>query len=343
MEQDIITGIIFSEIHDQMGPSPVFWIPSDIPEDLKMKVCIKTSVLLAGDKGNIPTSLLVLPFPSLNLKAISKYIQIRDKTQRGGIKFTIITLLFKEFNDVVFYKGMEHFESPFDLFAQKIIELKDLETNKESIYQEIEQLRINILNILEDLRTKELTEQFPEKKISKEEVINYQFKIIICGDPHVGKTSLVLRFTENAFKRTYISTMGVHVSNKVIRIKDLKLIQLVLWDIAGQQKFDIMRDAFYDGAQGVILVFDLTNADSFNNIKRWYNDIAKYVNIREEPIGFILGNKADLRNERIVSKEEASQLAKELNLVYFETSALTGDNVIKSFKDLAEALYSINK
>jgi len=343
MEENIITGIIFSEIHDVLGPTPILWVPSDIPEDLKMNVCIKTSVLLAADKGNIPTSLLVLPFPSLNLKAISRYIQIRDETQRGGVKFTIVTLLFKEFNDVVFYKGMEHFETPFNHFAQKIIELKDLETNRESIFQEIEQLRINILNILEDLRTKELTEQFPEKEISKEEVINYQFKIIVCGDPHVGKTSLILRFTENAFKRTYISTMGVHVSDKVIRINDLKLIQLVMWDIAGQQKFDVMRDAFYQGAKGVILVFDLTNADSFNNIKSWYNDIAKYVNIQEEPIGFILGNKSDLHNERVVSEEEASQLAKELNLVYFETSALTGDNVIKSFKDLAEALYSLNK
>ena len=99
-----------------------------------------------------------------------------------------------------------------------------------------------------------------------------------------------------------------------------------------------MRDAFYEGAKGVILVFDLTNADSFNNIKRWYNDIAKYGNTREEPIGFILGNKADLHNQKVVSTEQASKLAKELNLVYFETSALTGENIENCFKNLAYRL-----
>ena len=231
MEENLITGIIFSEIHDVLGPNPILWVPSDIPEDIKMKVCIKTSTLLAADNGNIPASLVMLPFPSLNLKVITKYIKIRDETQRGGVKFTIITLLFKEFNDVIFYKGMEHFNSPFNHFAQKIIKLKEFGTNREYIYQEIEHLRINILNILEDLRTKEYTEAFPEKIIRKEEVINYQFKIIVCGDPMVGKTSLILKFTENAFKRTYIPTMGLHVSDKVIRFKDSN-IQLVIGDRA---------------------------------------------------------------------------------------------------------------
>lgn len=342
MEENLIIGIIYSEIHDVLGPNPILWIPSNIPEDIKMNVCIKTSTLLAGDKGQIPASLVVLPFPSLNLKGISKYMQIRDETQRGGVKFTIITLLFKEFNDVIFYKGMEHFDSPFNHFAQNIIKIEEFGTNRENIYQEIEHLRINILNILEDLRTKEYTEIFPEKIIRKEEVINYQFKIIVCGDPMVGKTSLILRFTENAFKRTYISTMGVHVSDKVIRLKDSN-IQLVIWDLAGQSKFDVMRTAFYQGVKGVLLVFDLTNADSFNNIKSWYNDILKYVNIRKKPIGFILGNKSDLHNEKVVSAEQASKLASELNLIYFETSALKGDNVVKSFKELAEALYLINR
>jgi len=342
MEENLIAGIIYSEIDDTLGPNPILWIPSNIPEDTKMNVCIKTSTLLAADKGLIPASIVVLPFPSLNLKGISKYIQIRDETQRGGVKFTIITLLFKEFNDVIFYKGMEHFDSPFNHFAQKIIKLEEFGTNRENIYQEIEELRINILNILEDLRTKEYTEEFPEKKIRKEEVINYQFKIIVVGDPMVGKTSLILRFTENAFKRTYISTLGVHVSDRVIRLKDSN-IQLVIWDLAGQAKFEVMRTAFYKGVKGILLVFDLTNADSFNNIKSWYNDIMKYANSREKPIGFILGNKSDLHNEKVVSAEQAFKLADELNLIYFETSALTGDNVVKSFEELAEALYLINR
>ncbi|MFX0188562.1 MAG: Rab family GTPase [Candidatus Hodarchaeota archaeon] len=342
MEENLITGIIYSEIDDTLGPNPILWIPSNIPEDIKMNICIKTSTLLAADKGHIPASLVVLPFPSLNLKGITKYIQIRDETQRGGVKFTIITLLFKEFNDVIFYKGMEHFDSTFNHFAQKIIKFEEFGTNREKIYQEIEHLHTNVLTILKDLRTKEYTEAFPEKIIKKEEAINYQFKIIVCGDPMVGKTSLILRFTENAFKRTYISTLGVHVSDRVIRFKNSN-IQLVIWDLAGQSKFDVMRTAFYQGAKGVLLVFDLTNAASFNSIKNWFNDVKKHTNIREKLIGFILGNKSDLHNERVVTTEQASKVAKELSLIYFETSALTGNNVANSFKELAEALYLINK
>jgi len=342
MEEDLITGIIYSEVDDRLGPNPIIWIPSDMPEEIKMQVSIKTVTLLTSDRGYIPHSSIIIPFPLFKLKGLVKYVEIRDETRRGGFYITNITVLFNESYDVVFYKGMEYFESVFDHFSQNLIKLKEFGASRENFFPEIEQLRINLLNILEDLRTKEYSVEFPEIRIKKEEVINYQFKIIICGDPMVGKTSTILRFTENAFKRTYISTIGVHVSDKIIRVKNSN-VQLVIWDLAGQSKFDVMRTAFYQGMKGVLLVFDLTNTQSFNNIRNWYNDIIKYSKSQEKPIGFILGNKSDLHNERVVSEEEASKLAKELNLVYFETSALTGENVIKSFKELAEALYLMNR
>jgi small GTP-binding protein len=127
------------------------------------------------------------------------------------------------------------------------------------------------------------------------------------------------------------------VSHKIYRVHDNN-IQLILWDLAGQAKFHVMRSAFYHGAKAVLLVFDLTNPASFLSIKNWYNDIMRHSDLKENLIGFVLGNKNDLVSERAVSLIEANQLASTLQLGYFETSALTGENVDGSFNNLAEAL-----
>ncbi|MBA7687648.1 hypothetical protein ES703_96112 [subsurface metagenome] len=114
---------------------------------------------------------------------------------------------------------------------------------------------------------------------------------------------------------------------------------MILWDIAGQSKFEIMRRHFYKGSEAVILIFDLTNLKSFESIPNWYNDVIKNLKMQnEELIGFILGNKEDLLDERKVSVEQANEIAKKLNLEYLETSALTGKNVEESFYKLAKAL-----
>jgi small GTP-binding protein len=180
------------------------------------------------------------------------------------------------------------------------------------------------------------SESFPEKK---EERVKYRFKIIVLGDPEVGKTSLVLRYTKNAFKRSYFPTIGVNISEKTMRAYN-SIVQFIVWDIAGQTKFQITRRPFYKGAQGVLLVFDQTNLESFYNLSNWYQDILRE---RDEDrdlqmCGLILGNKSDLVDERKISKESAIKFAKELNFGYIETSALTGENVEQSFKTIAETL-----
>ena len=342
-EEGLVRGIIYSEVDDALGPNPVMWLPQNIPEDMKMHVSIKTTTLLTADRGIVPDSLVILPFPLLNLKGIIKYIEMKDATKRGGIYITMITLLFHELNDVIFYKGMEHFESVFNAFAQRIIKLKEYGAGRENVLAEIEQLRTNILDVLEDLKEKEQQGAFPEKEIQPVGRVDYQFKVIVVGDPQSGKTSLILRFTENAFRRTYISTLGVQVSNKLIRLKDNTIIQLVMWDIAGQQKFDLMRTAFYQGAKGVLLVFDLTNPTSFQNLVSWYDDIKKFLDFKRKLVGFVLGNKSDLLSKRAVSWLEASQIAGNLSLEYFETSAKTGVNVDNSFYKIADYLHKLNQ
>ena len=336
--ENLINGIIYTEVDDALGPNPVVWVPSTISELIRLHVSTKVIAILSAEQGIIPKSLIVMMFPSLNLKGIIKYLEWEDKTKHSSVARSVITLFFEELNDVYFYKCLEYFESAFDYTAKSIVKITKKSANRQYIEQELKNLQNNIIHILTEVRKKEniKLQAFPEKKI---QAINWQFKIIVVGDATVGKTSIILRFTDNAFNRNYMVTLGVHVSDKIVKIESSN-IQLVLWDIAGQSKFSQMRTAFYQGAKGLLLVFDLTSLESFHSVKNWYNDVKKYIN--EEITGFIIGNKNNLFNERKVSSEEARKLAYELNLQYFETSALTGANVKDSFENLAKYLYKIS-
>ena len=116
-----------------------------------------------------------------------------------------------------------------------------------------------------------------------------------------------------------------------------------MWDIAGQAKFEFMRTDFYKGAKAMFIVFDLTNPSSFDSVYNWYVDIVNHTESDEEMIGFVSGNKIDLVKDRKVQEIHARQLANQLNLEYFETSALTGNNIDIAFESLARALYDRNK
>jgi Ras-related protein Rab-1A len=337
--EEIILAIVYTEIDDALGPNPTLWLPSDLSESIKMQVGIKTITILSAERGIIPDSLLIMPFPSLKMKSIIKYLEWEDKSKRGNVAHSAITFLFKEANDVIFYKAIEHLEPIFNQFAQDLIKLEKIKAQRNDFVLLIQNLKKNIINIIEELRLEE-TEAFPRLDAEEIKNVKYNFKIIVCGDAMVGKSSVILRFTENAFKRSYLSTLGVSVSEKVIKLND-NLIQLILWDIAGQQKFDKMRSAFYFGAQGVLLVFDLTNPNTFHNIMNWYADIKKEIELGIN--GILIGNKSDLSEERKISYDSASRLASAINFDYFETSALSGTNVEKAFEQLAQKLYQINK
>lgn len=338
MEEEIIEGIVFTELDEEIGPNPIVWYPSDLSESLLLHISVKTLTLLSGERGIIPESLIIMPFQSVNLKSIIKYIQWNDKDRRGGIGQAAITLLFKDVNDLIFYKYKENLEEIFNESKKIIVKLKEKKADDEKIDVEVRVLNSTIVAILKRLKTEEETalkkEEIPGRKEQISDFIDYKFKIIFCGDPGIGKTSLILRFSENAFTRKYVPTLGVNVSDKILRI-DKSVVQLVLWDLAGQTKFQYMRHSFYQGSDGVFFIFDLTNPKTFNKVRDWYKDVRKNLKNTPNLNGFLIGNKNDLIDQRVVTKEDAKQLADELNFGYIETSALTGENVIHAFQEIA--------
>ncbi|MHA2005886.1 MAG: Rab family GTPase [Promethearchaeota archaeon] len=342
MGSEIIKGIVYTEFDEIIGPNPVSWVSYELSEDTINLLGLKAITFLAAEQDITPKSLILLPYPSLNLKAIIKFIEIKEKDQYGGVGQYAITLVFKEEDDAIFYKHLKDIERIFNDTANNILELELSERNEIKLKMEIEKLQIQILDVLNDLRIQEQSAMKSEAFPKIEDLSGYQFKIIICGDPLVGKTSIALRFTESAFSRTYLPTIGVNISEKTIFIDNYH-INFIFWDIAGHSKFNRLRKHFYEGADGVLLVFDLTNLDSINNINQWYKDIKKYATWKCGIKGFIFGNKKDLISKREVFREKGLELANKLKLEYIETSALTGENINESFYKLGKALLSLQE
>ncbi len=166
----------------------------------------------------------------------------------------------------------------------------------------------------------------------------YTFKIVVCGDYEVGKTSLLNRFIDQKFAEDYLPTLGVNMLRKMINFKNNE-VKLMFWDIAGQELYASVRDQFYEGTNGAILVYDVTRPQSFVNIANWYNEIMAAV---KTPIYCILvGNKIDL--EKSVPTETAQQLAEEYQLLFLETSARTGENIEEAFHMLIDYLITVEK
>ncbi|VDO03680.1 unnamed protein product [Rodentolepis nana] len=167
---------------------------------------------------------------------------------------------------------------------------------------------------------------------------NYQFRFILIGDSTVGKSSLLQYFYEGKIASIPEPTVGVDYFSRNILLTDGTVIKLRLWDTAGQEKFKSITRSYYRNAVGALLIFDITNRDSFEHIMGWYEDAAN--NMKCQPPMFILcGQKTDLENLRQVTKMEAEVLAENLGVPYIETSALHGVNVEEAFKILAEAVY----
>ena len=341
----LIDAVIYTDVHDELGPNPIHWLPSNLPESVRMLVGIKTVTLLTGDQGSVPDSLLIIPFPSLKLKGLIRYIERKDESKRGGFARSAITFLFKETDDVIFYKYMAYLKAPFDETTRKIIELENRHVESLKVFEEIKILRDSVSELLDDFRTKEISlptsKAFPEKRFKDDKIVDYRLKLVVVGDPGVGKTSTILRFTDNAFLRTYVPTLGVSITEKLFDTKS-GVIETILWDIAGQAKFETMRRHFYQGSEAILLIFDLTNRISFTSIKSWYHDVMKNMEKHHhQMLGYIFGNKSDLTELRKVNLVEALALAKELNLKYIETSALTGKNVEFAFYDIANTVVKI--
>lgn len=164
---------------------------------------------------------------------------------------------------------------------------------------------------------------------------NYDFlmKLLIIGDSDTGKSSCLLRFAEDAFTPSYISTVGIDFKIRTIEL-DGKRIKLQIWDTAGQERFKTITRAYYRGAHGILIVFSVLSRDSFEHVKGWFSEVQAHGTGGVSMI--LVGNKCDDSEKRQVSTEEGQQLADELGLPFLEVSALSGVNVEKAFFTVAQ-------
>ena len=164
---------------------------------------------------------------------------------------------------------------------------------------------------------------------------NYLFKLLLVGDSGVGKSSLLLRFSDDTFSDTYISTIGVDFKIQTLMLGD-KTVKLQVWDTAGQERFRTITASYYRGAQGVVVVYDVTNQTSFDNIAKWVDEIDRYAG--EHVTRIIVANKADLEEKRVISTDTGVKYAEQLGVTFMEASAKNSKNVCEAFLQLAEEI-----
>eukprot|EP00123_Amoebidium_parasiticum_P013154 comp21801_c0_seq4/m.31015 comp21801_c0_seq4/g.31015 ORF comp21801_c0_seq4/g.31015 comp21801_c0_seq4/m.31015 type:complete len:219 (-) comp21801_c0_seq4:29-685(-) len=161
---------------------------------------------------------------------------------------------------------------------------------------------------------------------------DYLIKLLLIGDSGVGKSCLLMRFCEDTFTPSFITTIGIDFKVRTVDL-DGKKIKLQIWDTAGQERFRTITTAYYRGAMGILLVYDITSKLSFDNLRTWLKNIEQHA--AEDVNKAIVGNKADMTDKQAVSKEDAEAFAAELGISHFTASAKTGDGVEAGFIQLA--------
>jgi len=162
-----------------------------------------------------------------------------------------------------------------------------------------------------------------------------QIKLLMIGDSGVGKTCLLLRYANDSFSPTFITTIGIDFKIKNIDIDGTK-IKLQIWDTAGQERFRTITTSYFRGAQGILLVYDVTDRRSFESIRNWISQIQQHADIHVNKI--LVGNKCDMLDEKVVSTEEGEKLANEFGIQFFECSAKNDINVDDSFINIGRSV-----
>ena len=161
-------------------------------------------------------------------------------------------------------------------------------------------------------------------------------KIIIIGDSSVGKTNIMSKYLKNEFLEDSKATVGVEFGSKQFTI-DGHVIKVQIWDTAGQERYRAITSAYYKGAKGAFVVYDITRKNSFESIEKWVNELK---NVSDKNITILLiGNKSDLEDQRQVTKEQGEEKAGKLEVAFMETSALSGDNLEKAFELMINQVY----
>jgi len=167
---------------------------------------------------------------------------------------------------------------------------------------------------------------------------DYLFKIVLIGDSGVGKSNLLSRFTRNEFCLESKSTIGVEFATRSVQI-DGKTVKAQIWDTAGQERYRAITSAYYRGAVGALLVYDITNIESFNSSKKWLSELRDHAD--SNIVVLLAANKSDLDHLRVVSSQQANELAALEGLSVVETSALNATNVEDAFNALLSSTYEV--
>ena len=170
---------------------------------------------------------------------------------------------------------------------------------------------------------------------------SFAFKIVLIGNENVGKTSICGRYVKKDFGSKYKPTLGVNLITIRVPVKDKKgneiICAVTIWDIAGQEKYKSIRPTYYRGCSAVIIVYDVTKRRSFDDLTSWISDYEKYGDL--PPLYFLVGNKNDLLNEKVVSDDDANAFSKKINAeMFIKMSAMTGENVDETFSEILKIL-----
>ena len=163
------------------------------------------------------------------------------------------------------------------------------------------------------------------------------YKVLLLGDSTVGKTCFLLRYCDKTFQEAHLSTIGLDYRLKTMQLKSGKNIKLQIWDTAGQDRFRAITKNYYKGANGIILIYDVTNIQSYENVKNWISQIREEAN--PNVVIYLAGNKVDVNEQdKLVKTEDGKKTADEYKLPFYETSAKNGVNINEIFEDLVEVI-----
>jgi len=167
----------------------------------------------------------------------------------------------------------------------------------------------------------------------KSQIYDSAIKILLIGDSGVGKSSMLMRFCDDSFDSNFVATIGIDFQIKTINIDGRKL-KLQIWDTAGQERFRTLTNAYYRGAMGIVLVYDVTDEQSFQNIQGWLSNIERFAPEQVDQV--LVGNKCELTSTKVVEHSRGQAFASEHSMKFFETSARANVNVVEVFTTLAQ-------
>ncbi|MFX0134961.1 MAG: GTP-binding protein [Candidatus Hodarchaeota archaeon] len=306
----------------------------NIPDDLAYTI---QHVYINSENGKIGLDELGIDFIA-KPKEI-EFLQ-RDKVEKG-----------KPFASIAIENGMVTLNSPVSGNIKEINTeaLKNLDQTYDKGYLLIVS-PTNLEADLGDLIKGDKIEEWAKKEAQQLARIVFNYKIIEVGDSTVGKTAIKVRFTDDYFKKDLKSTLGVDFGSKEVHFDyfgDHTMLgvekitaKLNIWDTGGQEAYGGLRKMYYKEARGCLVVFDVTNAESFDHVPKWIDEL--YGNIGPVPV-LLVGNKIDLEDQRKIATDTAKKFAKEKGYLYIETSALTGENVVDAFTKLAKLIYETKK